>query len=144
MIHMYHINVVRSSDLWTFCRTWKGASAPSTSASTSASRRPERPGRSVSNLETPKDGVCKWGMCRCCEWFAPQKSLQFVKCTKWQYVSWTLQLNFFQLKKHDPFGSRRLYAQLDCRYPVQLAKEPWTPSLSMDQARVRNEIFEER
>ena len=67
MIHMYHINdinVVRSSDLWTFCRTWKGASAPSTSASTS-SRRPERPGRSVSNLETPKDGpmACVNGEC---------------------------------------------------------------------------------
>ena len=64
-----------------------------------------------------------------------------MKCAKWQYVSWTLQLNFFN---HDPFGSRRLCAQLDCRYPVQLAKEPWTPSLSMDQARVRNEVFEER
>ena len=77
MIHMYHINVVRrSADLWTFCRTWKGASAPSTSASTSASRRPERPGRSVSNLETPKDGpmACVNGECvGCCEWFAPKK-----------------------------------------------------------------------
>ena len=54
--------------------------------------------------------------------------------------SWT----FFNWKNRDPFGSRRLYTQLDCRYPVQLAKEPWTPSLSMDQARVRNEVFEER